>query len=135
MTTENHRIARDFFAALSAGDLPDALLTDDLTAFTTTSGDGIPKARYQGGIRMFVSLFKNGLHYIVDSLTAEDDRVIAEVHAEGTLVNEENFSNRYVFALRIRDGRIASIAEHFNPDPVRKQILPLLQVVMAKQAD
>ncbi len=134
MTRTPHEIARAFFEALTQGHIPDDLLTDDMTAWTTTSGVQSPKERYEGGIQMFGTLFPDGLHYSVDSLTAEDDRVIAEVQANGTLSNGEAFHNRYVFVLRLRGERIASVAEHFNPDPVRNQVIPLLQAVMARSA-
>jgi ketosteroid isomerase-like protein len=131
MTGSNHALARKFFAALSSGQVPDDLLTTDMTAWTTTSGTS-PRARYQAGIKLLASIFSGGISYSVDSLTAEDDRVAAEVQGRGTLINGEAFHNTYVFVLRVRDGRIASVAEHFNPDPVRKQLGPLLQAAMSK---
>jgi ketosteroid isomerase-like protein len=132
MTHANHQLAQKFFAALSSGDVPDDLLTADMTAWTTTSGT-TDKARYQGGIKLLASIFSGGLAYSVDSLTAEEDRVAAEVQSRGTLLNGDVFHNVYVFLIRIRNGRIASVAEHFNPAPVTEKILPLLQVAMSKR--
>ncbi|MFT3966950.1 MAG: nuclear transport factor 2 family protein [Sphingobium sp.] len=134
MTGTSHQIARDFFSALTSGQPPVHLLADDMTAWTTSSGTDQPRDKYAGGIQMLASLFQGGLQYSIDSLTAEEDRVAAEVRAEGILVNGDIFRNRYVFLFRIRDGQIASVAEHFNPDPVREKIIPLLQAAMAKQA-
>jgi ketosteroid isomerase-like protein len=134
MTSPNHALARAFFAALSSGAMPDDLLTPDMKAWTTSSGAWSDKARYQGGIRLLASIFDGGLAYSVESLTAEEDRVAAEVTAQGTLVNGEAFANRYVFILRLHDGRIASVAEHFNPIPVREKLGPLLQQAMSQAA-
>jgi len=131
MTHINHALARSFFTALSNGNVPDDLLTSDMTAWTTTSGT-TDKARYQGGIKMLATLFSGGLRYTVDSLTAEEDRVAAEVQSRGTLVNGDAFHNVYIFMIRIRDGRIASVAEHFNPAAVQEKIMPLLQAAMSK---
>ncbi len=131
MTHAHHELARKFFAALSNGDLPDDLLTDDMTAWTTTSGTS-PKARYQAGIKVLASIFSGGVSYTVDSLTAEGERVAAEVQGRGTLINGDAYHNVYVFIIRIRDGRIASVAEHFNPDPTRQKIIPLIQAAMSK---
>ncbi|MBB5686774.1 nuclear transport factor 2 family protein [Sphingobium boeckii] len=130
MTNHAHELARRFFAALSAGDLPDALLTDDMTAWTTSSGHA-EKSRYQRGVAMLGTIFESGLTFTVDSLTAEADRLAAEVRSHGTLVNGVPFENRYLFMLRLRDGRIASVAEHFDPAPVRDTLAPLLQAAMA----
>jgi hypothetical protein len=67
-------------------------------------------------------------------LTAEEDRVAAEIRSNGRFTDGDAYENVYVFVLRIRDGRIAFVAEHFNPDPVVKQILPRIQAAMAKAA-
>lgn len=132
MTQAAHALARQFFTALSAGDIPDALLTEDMQAWTTSSGSWVDKARYQGGARMLGSFFPAGLAYTVDTLTAEDDRVAAEVHAQGVLSNGQDFANTYVFVLHLRDGRIAKVAEHFNPAPVQEKLMPLVQAALAK---
>jgi uncharacterized protein len=131
MTRPNHQLVRDFFAALSTGSLSGQFFTDDMTAWTTTSGKSA-REKYLAGVGMLQSLFPTGLTYIVDTLTAEQDRVAAEVQSHGTLVNGEAFHNVYVFVFRIRDGRIASVAEHFNPQIVREKIMPLLQATSAK---
>ena len=133
MTQDAHAIARSFFAALSAADLPDTLLTPDMTAWTTSSGVASDKASYQRGVAMLGTLFDGGPTFTVDSLTAQEDRVAAEVRSHGTLVNGESFANRYVFILRLRDGRIASVAEHFDPTPVQEKIRPLIQAAMARK--
>lgn len=132
MSRSPHDIARAFFTALSAGDLPDDLLTPDMTAWTTTRGPST-KAAYQGGVKMFGGLFDGGLQYSVISLTAEEDRVAAEVRSRGLLRSGVEFENAYAFILRIRDGRIASVAEHFNPAPVEQHIRPLLQATASKR--
>jgi len=72
-------------------------------------------------------LFPEGFAYSVDSLTAEDDRVAAEVRGRGKLQSGEDYHNTYVFVFRIRDGRIAAVAEHCNSIVVREKLLPLLQ--------
>jgi ketosteroid isomerase-like protein len=131
MTHPNHQLVRDFFAALGTGNVPDTLLTPDMTAWTTSSGTA-PRQKYQGGVKLLQSLFDGGLAYTIDSLSAEGDRVAAEVQSRGRLVNGQEFHNIYVFMFRIRDGRIAAVAEHFNPDPVREKLGPLIQAAMAK---
>lgn len=131
MSRSNHELVRDFFAGLSKGDLPDSLFTDDMTAWTTTAGRS-PKAKYQGGVKVLQSLFQDGLRYSVDSLTAEDDRVAAEVQGRGKLKNGVDYHNIYVFMFRIRDGRIASVAEHTDRLVVQEKIIPLLQAAMKR---
>lgn len=126
MPQSNHQIVRDFFSALSNGTLSAGMFTADMTAWTTTSGES-SRDRYLAGVAMLQSLFPTGLAYTVDSLTAEGDRVAAEVQSRGILVDGKTFHNTYVFMFRIRDERIAGVAEHFNPQVVRDIIVPLLQ--------
>jgi ketosteroid isomerase-like protein len=126
MSRSNHQLVRDFFTALPAGDFPDDLFTDDLTVWTITSAAS-GKAKYLSGLKMLQSLFPGGLTYRVDSLTAEDDRVAAEVRGHGTLVNGDEYHNTYVFIFRIRDARIARISEYFNTLVVREKLAPLMQ--------
>jgi ketosteroid isomerase-like protein len=132
MTSDNHQIARAFFSALTRGDVPDELLTPDVTVWTTSTGKWSNKAHFQYGIRVLASIFPEGLHYTLDSLTAEDDRVAAEVQSTGTLTNGDPYYMRYVFILRIRDGRIASVCEHNDPGPVREKLGPLLRQAVTK---
>lgn len=130
MARSNHDIARSFFTALSEGVLPDELFTADMKAWTTSSGLWADKARFQYGITLLASIFNGGLAYTIDSLTAEGDRVAVEVQSRGTLINGETYQGRYVFMLHIRDGRIASVAEHNDPGPVREKLGPLIKAAM-----
>jgi len=51
----NYAVAEAYLAAVTAGDLPDRLLTDDMTAWLTTQGP-VSKAAYQGAIRLFARM-------------------------------------------------------------------------------
>jgi len=119
-------LVHTFFAAVAAGELPDAMLAPDMKGWTTTQGE-MPKADYQRAIRLLARMTRGPLNFSIDSVTSEDDRVVAEVRSEGTLVNGEKYANTYVFVFRIHDGRIASVAEHFNALIVRDKLLPLMQ--------
>ena len=124
MSHPNYALAQAYLAAVTAGDLPDSLLTDDMTAWLTTQGP-ISKAAYQGAIRLFARMAQSPIRFTVDALTAEDDRVVIEAHSQATLINGEEYGNTYVFSLRVRDGRIAWIAEHFNPLIAQEKLIPL----------
>jgi uncharacterized protein len=125
MSQANHVIVHAFFAGLSRGEVPSDLVSPDMTAWTALSGTS-SLARFEGGIRMLASLFSGPFLYTVDSLTAEEDRVAAEVRAAGTLIGGEHYENRYVFMFRIRAGKIVAVAEHTNVVLVRDKLAPLL---------
>jgi ketosteroid isomerase-like protein len=125
VTRSSHQLVQAFFAAVTAGELPDSLLTSDMTGWTTMQGR-MTKDAYQQVIRMLAKMTARPLDFTIDSITAEDDRAVAEVHSEGTLIDGEDYANTYVFVFRIRDGRIASVAEHFNALIVQEKLIPLM---------
>jgi ketosteroid isomerase-like protein len=122
---DSERIVRAFFDAVTAGELPDAMLTEDMTAWTTTQGQ-MSKQAYQGVIRILRKISSVPLTFIVDSVTAEEDRICAELHSHGVLINGETYENTYFFAFRVRDGRIAHVSEHFNALIVQEKMMPLV---------
>jgi ketosteroid isomerase-like protein len=132
MNTSHHALIRRFFAELSTGALSDDLLADDMSVWSSSSGaSGSAKAKYQFAVKLLQSLFPEKLEYQVLSLTAEEDRVAAEVLARGTLKNGERYENDYLFMFRVRGGQIASIAEHFNVITVQEKIMPLMAAALA----
>jgi len=129
MACSNHRIARDFITAFFDGTLTEDFLTPDVTVWTTL-GPLAEKAAYVSTVKNIISLFGGGagsFDYIIDAITAEEDRAVVEMHAKGTFPDGTDYENAYVFVLRIRDGRIASVAEHFNPIPALEKLFPRLE--------
>lgn len=126
MLEENHRLARAYFAAVEAGELPDELLTPDMTAWTTTQGS-LDRTTYQQAIRLLAAMTGRSVRFTIDAITAEDDRAVAEARSTATLRNGQPYTNTYVFSFRIRDGRIAWVAEHFNALVVQEKLVPLMQ--------
>ncbi len=131
MSHENHKLARAYFDAVSSGHLPDSLLTPDMTAWTTMAGS-TDKASYQGMVSMLGKMCARPPIFTIKALTAEEDRVVAEAESEATLINGEAYRNTYVFVFRVRDGRIASVAEHFNALIVTEKLVPLMKSILAK---
>lgn len=131
-TESKHQLARDFFAAIGRGEITDSLVTPDFTAWILSSGE-IGLAQFAAGMRAFAAAVVGDLVYQVDSLTAEDDRVVAEVHSDWELVNGQRAQNRHVFLFTLRDGRVCRMAEYMDPAVARDIIGPLIQQLMAQQ--
>lgn len=134
MAHKNHDIARAYFAAVSKGELPDSLLTPDMTAWTTLGGN-TDKASYQGMVKMLGAMCSRSPQFTIKSITAEDDRVVVEADSEATLINGEDYRNTYIFVFRVRDGRIASVAEHFNALVVKEKLTPLIKTLAASRTN
>lgn len=131
MKEQNYQIARDYFAAVTKGALPDEMLTEDMTGWITTTGS-MSKAAYQRLVRMAGVMCAGPLTFTINSLTADEDRVVAEAVSHAVLVNGETYSNTYVFIFRIRDGKIAAVAEHYNALIAREKLVPLMAEAAAK---
>lgn len=127
---ESERIVRAFFDAVTAGELPDAMLTEDMSAWTTTQG-AMSKQAYQGVIRILRKISAVPLTFVIDAVTAEEDRICAELHSHGVLIDGEPYENTYFFAFRMRDGRIAHVSEHFNAFIVQEKMIPLVRPAAA----
>lgn len=130
MSQGTHELVRSFFTAIAAGQLPDELVTPDMAFWSVNSGSS-DRARFHGGIKLLASIFGGTLAYHIDAITAEGDRVVAEVRSTGTLQGEP-FDNTHVFLFRVRDGRIAAVAEYMNQFVVRDRIVPLMQAAATK---
>ena len=130
MTEAVHALVTRFFADLGAGRLADDMFTEDATAWTLTTKATNPAAQYRRGTKALASLFPKGLAYSVRSITAEADRAAAEVTALGVLADGNVYDNHYVMLFRITDGRIAALAEYFDPKPVEELIMPRLIAAM-----
>jgi ketosteroid isomerase-like protein len=126
----SRRIVQDFLGAVAAGDLPDEMLAPDMTAWATTLGT-VDKAGYQNVVRILGQLTAGPLTFHVDAVTRQGDRIVAEVRSEGTLIDGNAYANTYVFVLRMENGRIAWVAEHYNPLIVQETLMPLMNEIGA----
>lgn len=124
--TPNAQLVHDFLAAVAAGDLPDELITDDMTFWSVNSGES-SGARFQGAAKLLSAAYGGTLEYLVEYCVEEDDRIVAEIRSQGTLISGDALQNNHVFIFRIRDGRIAAVREYMNQLPVREKIVPVLQ--------
>ena len=131
MAHPHHQFARDYFAAFFAGKLTDDFLAPDMKVWTTL-GALADRSTYVSTVNKIMSLFSGGsgsFNYTIDRLTAEDDRVVVEARGKGTFADGTSYENAYVFILTIRDGRVAAIAEHFNPIAAMEKLFPRMNLV------
>lgn len=117
--SDNKTLVKDFLSALGTGDVErtKTLITADMTAVTTgTSILSGTRTRDEilGAVQMLVSAMKNGIEFRILTLTAEADRVAAEVEGFATLGNGVPYNNCYHFLFFIRDGKISMMKEYFD---------------------
>jgi ketosteroid isomerase-like protein len=127
MSHSNHQIARNFVEALFTGDLPDDLFTPNMTAWTTLGS--MDRVAYQAAVKAVISLFAapGFVNPTIEAITAEDNRAVVEAHSKGSFPDGDAYEQTYVWILRLRDGRIESLAEHFNPLSVIEKMFPRME--------
>lgn len=131
---ENKRLVRTYFEAIGAGDLDrvSAMMTPDLH-FRCAGGTGARDSVVFRSPAELITDIRNSLGVLFDakvgltpeilSLTAEDDRVVAEVRIRGRSAKTgEPYDNLYAFFFWIREGRFAEIHEHLDTAYVGKTI-------------
>jgi ketosteroid isomerase-like protein len=116
-TEENKALVQEFYRRMNARRYEDMweLFTADAKwgggrASTDDFGsiDGM-KAIMVDPMPIFVD---GGIDFTVHALTAEGDRVAAEVESNAALVNGKVYNNHYHMLFEIRDGKIAVVKEY-----------------------
>jgi steroid delta-isomerase-like uncharacterized protein len=117
-----------YLAALSAGDAAAAAswVTDDFvnehTAAMGTSCRG--RDAYRARLPGFLSTFA-GLHYDVEDVVAQDDRVVVAYRMTATMRDDRGdhpIAVRGVFRFRVRDGLIAHRVDYWDSQVVADQL-------------
>lgn len=121
-TAENKALVLRAFDLLGKRDLP------ALFALIHEEGSwSVPfdPARFQyGGFRdkagtiALLTEFLGGFDsfsFTVESVTAEEDRVIVEAHPHGTGPGGAVYRNNCLFIIFVRDGRLHTVREYFDP--------------------
>jgi ketosteroid isomerase-like protein len=120
---ENKQVVRSYFDAVNRGDITTiADLLDDEASFWVPPS--LPDGVVFRGKAMVLKLFTEsvglydpnaGLRVEIHSLTADEDRVAAELVIRGKAAADgRDYENWYHFLFRVRDGRIREIREHLD---------------------
>ena len=117
--TENKRLVARFFDLLNAGAHDEAvsLLTDD---FIWSIPESIPgggeksPAEFRELLTGIMSLYDSQPQYTVVSMTAEGDRVSAELIGMGNLKNGNQFRNRYHMLFFLSGHSIRRVNEYVD---------------------
>ncbi len=117
----NKQTVRHYFDAMARGDtsLPE-LLTDDVTWWVPPSS---PLGGLHRGRAAVLRLMAGGVDIYdrdtprkvaIESLVAESDRVCVELSLDARTARGEDYRHHYLFAFRLRDGRICEVREHLD---------------------
>src|SRR6185369_1031167 len=121
-TDENKRIATEFFARISASDIPGvlAMMADDATWWLAGKPGAAPiigvqtKEQMERLFGVMMSQLESGLKMTVKSIVAEGDKVALEAESYGRLRNGRVYNQEYHFAMTIRGGKIVAVREYLD---------------------
>jgi ketosteroid isomerase-like protein len=126
MAERNHQIVRAFIQAMSDGAIDGKLVTDDFKVWILGTPGLVEREAYAAGIALLPQVFPDKLAFTIHSLTAEDDRVVAQFSGVGTTLEGETYRNDYLYLFRIRDGKVSFLAEYLNLDAMRGTLIPAM---------
>jgi ketosteroid isomerase-like protein len=120
---ENKQFVRDFFTALSAGDVEQIVAAyaedGELHTMGNTLISGVASrddiAAAAGGI---YEVFPHGLNFTIKDMVAEGDKVAVEAESEGEHVSGQTYANQYHFLFEIRDGKLVCLKEYMDTELV-----------------
>ena len=126
MTAEaNKAVVLEFYRLMNAREFEAmwALFTEDATwsggKFDTTDAPSIDRMR--AVIVDPMPVFESGgIDFTVHALTAEGDRVAAEVESHAPLVSGATYNNHYHMLFEMRDGRISAVKEYADTAHARE---------------
>lgn len=115
----NKQVVREWNAHLSAGAVKAALelLAKSATwwvAGTSAAGTTYTREAFCELIHGFTGAFKTPLRMTTKTLTAEEDRVAAQIEGWGQLPDGRIYNNAYHVLYIVRDGKIQQGYEYYN---------------------
>ena len=118
----NKKVVLSYFENFSAGkvDAVLALVADSATFWIAGKPEKFAlagtktKAQFAEQIKGVGAAMPKGLRLTPKGITAEGDRVAAEVEAYGETVSGKVYDNRYHFLFEIRERKIQAVREYFD---------------------
>lgn len=116
----NKLLLRKAVQALGSLDVDTFLdcLSDDVVFETPVRHPIFAGHKTKGELRTELSMMHKvlpqGVKLTITSMTAEDDRVHAEITGEGTSIDGKPYNNRYHYAAVISEGKISVFRDYFD---------------------
>ena len=118
---QNKQLARQYLELIAKGeaDAVAQMFTEDGAIIVQSRTLLPPEVRGREAIRGLISTLpsvfpETGLRIIVDTVTAEDDRVAIQAHSDAIHVSGKPYNNRYHFLLFFEDGKIRESHEYLD---------------------
>ena len=119
MTTSNKALVETFFERITRGEIDEAfkVVSADVEWWvpgTLPFSGTKDKAGYMKVVGAIRSGFPTGFALRVVGMTAEANRVAAEVESEGQHTSGKAYRNKYHFLITIEEGQIIAVKEYMD---------------------
>ncbi len=119
----NRRLTREFFEALSRGDVAAIVDAYDEDGSCWTSGrtlisGTLSKEQIRAGAGAVLEAFPEGLDFTIHAMTAEGDRVAVEAESRGRHSSGKLYNNHYHFLLEFRRRKLLRLKEYMDTELV-----------------
>lgn len=120
---KTEKVARNFFKTLSTGNLEKIRPLFHERASWKVMATGIPGEGERTGRDNIVDNFLAPVRgmfvpgdpkVVIDKLTCQGSRAVAETRGLGTFRDGRKYSNRYAFVLEIKDGKVYALREYMD---------------------
>ena len=131
MSEQNKQVVLNFINAMGKGDAEEAAPCLAPDAFTLAKGFGKFAGVRQhdlilATINAFRKLVPDGMQPVIQSVTAEGDRVVVEFEGNATLSNGASYCNQYCMVFTLQGGRIKQVNEYFCTILADEVLFPLV---------
>lgn len=127
-------LASEFLLKIGQGGLHPRHYADDLTAWSPLMGT-IGLQDYLPKLKSVSQVWHRPLEVVIDTITAQDERVVLQARSNGRLYNGREYANTYLFLVEFDDvDRIRHVREYFDPDPVRSILQPAVRLWRERHA-
>ena len=131
MSEVNKQVVLTFIDAMGRGDAAAAAPCLAPDAYTLAKGFGKFAGVRQhdlilATIGAFRKLVPKGMHPVIQSVTAEGERVVVEFEGNATLVNGESYCNEYCMVFTLQGGKIKQVNEYFCTILADQVLFPLV---------
>ena len=117
-------IASAFLRNIGRGGIGRGFYADNLTAWSPLMGT-ITLEEYLPKLQAVSEVWERPLEVTIDTVTAQDDRVVLQARSNGKLYDGREYANTYLFLVEFdEEDRIRHVREYFDPDPVREILRP-----------
>lgn len=134
---KNKVVVRTFVEAMSAADSAKAAtcLAPDARTIAKGYGKFAGVREYNtivGTIAAFKTLLPTGLRVEFKSITAEEDRVVAEFEGNGTTCDGKSYANQYCMVFMLSGGKIKQVNEYFCTKLADDVLWPLVEAMASE---